>query len=176
MVSGSTQQRYIKLLNESQGRLLAYLYAHVLNIADTEDLFQQVAIVLWEKFDQFAPGTDFTAWGIRVAELTIKGFLRRKRRNIFLLSDEVMQRIADRQVQVSDEDTSARTAALQLCMKKLPDRQRNLVQRCYAGDTKIREIADDDGRSSASVYTALCRIRQGLLSCIERRIAAEART
>lgn len=177
MANRSTQQSsYIELLNESQSRLFAYLYAHVLNMADAEDLFQQVAMVLWEKFDQFEPGTDFGAWGIRVAELTIKNFLRGKRRSKILFSDEVMQRIVERQSQMTHEAAAQRTEALANCLKRLAQGDRELVERCYGGDFKIKEIAANEGRSAGAVYTALCRIRQALLACIERTIAAEART
>src|SRR5262245_14658253 len=172
----SRQAQYIKLLNESQSRLFAYLYAHVLNMADAEDLYQQVALVLWEKFDQFIPGTDFGSWGIRVAELTIKNFLRGKRRSKIVFSEEVMQRIVDRQTEITQEAAAARAEALQSCLKRLPQRDRQLVERCYGGDFKIKEIAADEGRSAGAVYTALCRIRQALLACIERKVAAEART
>ena len=170
------QSSYIALLNENQSRLFAYLYAHVLNMADAEDLYQQVALVLWEKFDQFIPGTDFGAWGIRVAELTIKNFLRGKRRSKIVFSEEVMQRIVEKQTQTSQDAAAARSEALASCLKRLPQRDRQLVERCYGGDFKIKEIAADEGRSAGAVYTALCRIRQALLSCIERTIAAEARS
>jgi RNA polymerase sigma-70 factor (ECF subfamily) len=163
-------------LNESQGRLFAYLYAHVLNMADTEDLYQQVAMLLWQKFDQFVPGTDFGAWSIRVAELTIKNFVRTKRRSKVFFSDEVMERIVDRQSRLTPEAVEARTSALQKCLKRLPRLDRELVERCYAGDYKIKDVAENEGRSVGAVYTALCRIRQALLACIERTIAAEARS
>lgn len=173
---GTNQSSYIELLNENQSRLFAYLYAHVLNMADAEDLYQQVALVLWEKFDQFIPGTDFGAWGIRVAELTIKNFLRGKRRSKVVFSEEVMQRIVERHAHVTQAAAAARTDALQLCLKRLPLQDRQLVEKCYGGEFKIKEIAADEGRSAGAVYTALCRIRQALLVCIERRIAAEARS
>jgi len=169
------QSQYIELLNSSQSRLFGYLYAHVLNMADTEDLYQQVAMLLWEKFDEFAPGTDFAAWAIRVAQLTIKNFIRGKRRSKIVFSEEVMERIVERQSQLTEEMVAARTSALSHCLKRLPDLDRELIEQCYAGDYKIKDVARQEGRSTGAVYTALCRIRQALLACIERTIAAEAR-
>jgi RNA polymerase sigma-70 factor, ECF subfamily len=171
----SRQARYIELLNKSQSRLFGYLYANVLNMADTEDLYQQVALLLWEKFDTFTPGTDFGAWAIRVAELTIKNFVRSKRRSRMLFSEDVMQRIADRQLQITPDTVAARTDALQKCLTRLPKMDRELVEQCYAGDYKVKDVAEQEGRSTGAVYTALCRIRQALLACIERTVAAEAR-
>jgi RNA polymerase sigma-70 factor (ECF subfamily) len=169
------QSQFIELLGGSQSRLFGYLYAHVLNMADAEDLYQQVALLLWEKFDQFTPGTDFGAWGIRVAELKIKNFLRGKRRSKVVFSDEVMQRIVEHQSQLTQEAVEARTDALQKCLGRLPKMDRQLVEQCYAGDYKIKDVAENEGRSPGAVYTALCRIRQVLLACIERTVAAEAR-
>jgi RNA polymerase sigma-70 factor (ECF subfamily) len=170
------QTRYIELLNGNQSRLFGYLYAHVLNMADTEDLYQQVAMLLWEKFDDFIPGTDFGAWAIRVAEFTIKNFIRGKRRSKLVFSEEVMQRIVERQTQITQEAVAARTDALQKCLTRLPKMDRELVEQCYAGDYKIKDVAQQEGRSTGAVYTALCRIRQALLACIERTISAEARS
>lgn len=175
MTRDDRQSRFIQLLNENQGRLFGYLYAHVLNMADTEDLYQQVALTLWEKFDQFEPGTDFGSWGIRVAEFTIKNFLRGKRRSKVFFSDEVMQRIVDRQSAMSQQTVVARTEALQGCLKRLPKQDRNLIELCYRDDSKIKDVAESEGRSAGAVYTALCRIRQALLTCIERAIAADSR-
>jgi RNA polymerase sigma-70 factor (ECF subfamily) len=167
--------RYIELLTTHQGRLFTFLYAHVLNMADAEDLYQQVALVLWEKFDQFTPGTDFGAWAIRVADLTIKNFLRGKRRSKIFFSDEIMQRIVDYQAATPPQHAVARTEALQGCLQRLPRSDRELVERCYGSETKIKDIADGMGRSAGAVYTSLCRIRQALLACIERALTSEAK-
>jgi RNA polymerase sigma-70 factor (ECF subfamily) len=166
--------RYIELLATHQGRIFTFLYAHVLNMADAEDLYQQVALVLWEKFDQFVPGTDFGAWAIRVADLTIKNFLRGKRRSKVFFSDEVMHRIGEYQASVSAQQVTARSEALQGCLQRLPQSDRSLVEQCYGSDAKIKDVADALGRSAGAIYTSLCRIRQALLTCIERKLAVEA--
>jgi RNA polymerase sigma-70 factor (ECF subfamily) len=167
--------RFIELLTTHQSRIFSFLYAHVLNLADAEDLFQQVAMVLWGKFDQFQPGTDFGAWAIRVADLTIKNFLRGKRRSKVLFSDEVMQRIVEYQTAVPVEQVAARSEALQGCLERLPESDRSLVDQCYGSEAKIKDIADALGRSAGAIYTSLCRIRQALLNCIERTLAAETK-
>src|SRR3990172_7612821 len=128
MADGSDRHsRYIELLTSHQGRLFTFLYAHVLNMADAEDLFQQVAMVLWEKFDQFVPGTDFGAWAIRVADLTIKNFLRGKRRSTVFFRAAVMPRIVDHQPAVPPQQVAARAEALQGCLQRLPRSDRAVV-------------------------------------------------
>jgi RNA polymerase sigma-70 factor (ECF subfamily) len=176
MADGSDRHsRYIELLTSHQSRLFTFLYAHVLNMADAEDLYQQVAMVLWQKFDQFIPGTDFGAWAIRVADLTIKNFLRGKRRSKVYFSDEVIQRIEDFQTSLPLQQVTARSEALQGCLGRLSPADRELVEQCYGTEAKIKEIADNVGRSAGAIYTSLCRIRQALLACIERALASEAK-
>jgi RNA polymerase sigma-70 factor, ECF subfamily len=37
------------------------------NVADAEDIVQQTAIALWEKFDAYDPAQPFTPWACRFA-------------------------------------------------------------------------------------------------------------
>jgi len=166
--------RFIELLTAHQSRLFTFLYSNVLNMADAEDLYQQVVLVLWRKFDQFVPGTDFGAWAIRVADLTIKNFLRGKRRSKVFFSDEVMQRIVDYHTETPPQQVAARSAALSGCLERLPQSDRELVEQCYGSKAKIKDVAVTVGRSAGAIYTSLCRIRQALLACIERALASEA--
>lgn len=166
--------QFALLLSENQSRLFGFLYSHVLNMADAEDLYQQVAMVLWTKFDQFEPGTDFGAWGMRVADFTIKNFFRGKRRSKVCFSDEVMQRLIDHQLSTPAGLVTRRAEALRGCLKKLRQPDMSLLEKCYGTDASIKDIAKAEGRSSGALYTALNRIRRILLACIERSLKAEA--
>ena len=64
-----------------------------------------------------------------------------------------------------------RLAALQNCLAKLPDVDRNLVLWRYYEDCGIDEIAAKTSRSTEAVYQVLCRIRQKLSECINRQIS-----
>jgi RNA polymerase sigma-70 factor (ECF subfamily) len=111
-----------------------------------------------------------------VADLTIKNFLRGKRRGKVFFSDDVIERIVDQQMTITHDQSAARSEALNNCLKRLPAVDRQLVELCYGSERKIKDIAQSEGRTSGAIYTALCRIRQVLLGCIERTIAAEARS
>src|SRR5262245_24081159 len=54
---------FAALLRESRSRVFGYLLALVQQASDAEDLYQQTALVLWEKFSQYKRGTDFGTWG-----------------------------------------------------------------------------------------------------------------
>ncbi|HPM80105.1 MAG TPA: sigma factor [Candidatus Anammoximicrobium sp.] len=57
-----------------QSRVYAYIRALVFSGADAEDVLQEVAVVLWRKFDQFEPGTRFDQWAYRVASIQVADF------------------------------------------------------------------------------------------------------
>lgn len=164
---------FIQLLTAQQNRLYGYLYSLVLNFDDAEDLYQEVATLLWQKFDQYEPNTDFGRWAIRVAHLTVKNFLRRRRRSRLVYSDEVLDQVMDDQSFVEAPAIAERTEALAQCLEGLSKSDRDLVEICYGGEVKIQDVAQQEGRSPDAIYAALYRIRKALLKCIELRVRRE---
>jgi RNA polymerase sigma-70 factor (ECF subfamily) len=164
---------FSELLREGRSRIFGYLLALVQNLADAEDLYQQTALLLWEKYDQYTPGTDFGSWATTVAHYTALNFLRRQSRRRVLFSEAAFTRLAAIQSELKSSDCTARSDALDQCVAALPAAERRLVQLRYQGDRSIEQIAQGDGRTVGAVYTALSRIRKSLLACIERRLAKE---
>ena len=61
------QQRFFSLFLRSEREIFRYVAALVPNVADAEDIVQQTAIALWEKFDAYDPAQPFTPWACRFA-------------------------------------------------------------------------------------------------------------
>jgi DNA-directed RNA polymerase specialized sigma24 family protein len=53
-----------------------------------------------------------------------------------------------------------------VCLNKLEDRVRVVLQRCYAG-VPINQLAEERGQSSAATKMYLFRVRQALKRCVE---------
>lgn len=167
--------RFAQLLHESRRDLFAFIYSLVQNHADAEDVFQQTALVLWNKFDDFVPGTNFAAWATRVAHFTARDFLRSRRRNVPCFSDELLESIASAYRPLGSEVNANRSEALAQCLEKLSRRDRRLVERCYSRERDFAEIAKAESRSVAAIYQAICRIRKNLYHCVVRTLAMESR-
>jgi RNA polymerase sigma-70 factor (ECF subfamily) len=165
---------FSELLREGRGRVFGYLLALVQNLADAEDLYQQTALLLWEKFDQYEPGTDFGSWATTVAHFTALNFLRRQSRRRALFSEAALQLLSEAQAGLKTADCTARSDALARCLETLPAGERRLVRLRYEGERSIQDIAEQEQRTVGAVYTALSRIRKTLLLCVERRVAKEA--
>ncbi len=175
MSQPSNHADFAALLVENQGRLFGMLYAHTLNLADTEDLYQQVALVLWEKFDRFEPGSDFRSWSLRVAELTIKNFMRSKRRSRVRFGDDLMDLIFERQGTTDPAQDDSRRDALRHCLPKLAPPERQLLDKVYGRARKVTELRPRIGRHRRFALHVAHPNSTALYNCIERRLAAEGR-
>jgi RNA polymerase sigma-70 factor (ECF subfamily) len=167
--------RFAELLRASHRDIFVFIYSLVQNRADAEDVYQQTTLVLWSKFSEFTPGTNFAAWATRAAHLTARHFIRSRRRQHLYFSDEMLDSLQEIYRPQGPENHASRMEALANCMDKLSQRDRKLVDRCYAGDGDVARIAQTENRTVASIYQAIYRIRKNLFGCVERTLAAESR-
>ena len=169
------QSAFTELLLESRSRLYGYMFALVHNASDADDLFQTTAAILWEKFEAFEQGTDFTSWALRTGNLVYRNFARSRQRSCLVLSDAAVANLTNAAAQAPDHGSTARMNAMNSCLSKLSNADRKLVEMCYADKLKIRDIAAESGRTDTSVYSAMARIRRALAVCVERRLVVECR-
>jgi RNA polymerase sigma-70 factor (ECF subfamily) len=165
--------QFIQLLNAHRSQLLGYLFCLVRNIADAEDLFQQVSVTLWDKFSEFTPGTNFSAWAMTIARNKALTFLRSKGRERARFSDQVVDELAAQSLW-SPPEVDGRLAALAHCQQKLSPRDQALLALCYSSESSVVDVADQVGRPVESIYSSLSRIRRNLLRCIQRTLARES--
>lgn len=165
--------RFIELLNAHRSQLLGYLFCLVRNMADAEDLFQQVSMTLWDKFDEFAPGTNFAAWATTIARNKALTFLRSKGRERARFSDKVVEELAAQELWRPHE-IDGRLMALAQCQQKLPARDQALLALCYGAEGNACDVARQLDRPVESIYSSLSRIRRSLYQCIQRTLARES--
>lgn len=170
---GTPDEWFIELLNAHRSQLLGYLFCLVRNMADAEDLFQQVSITLWDKFEEFTPGTNFGAWATATARNKALTFLRTKGRERARFSDRVIEELAAQELW-APEELDHRLAALATCQQKLSPRDQLLLSLCYGEEGTTRDVAHQLNRPVESVYSSLSRIRRALHRCIERTLSRES--
>ena len=146
MADPKRYDEFAGLIRLHTSQVLAYINALLLNWNDADDLFQETCLVLWQKFDEFKPGTNFLAWALRIADRKVMKFqTKQSRREVFTASlrDALKADFADR----SSEEVVASVAALSGCMDRLSQNDQRLLKLCYVEDIPIRQIADAMGRS-----------------------------
>ena len=163
---------FIQLLTQAQSSLYAYILSLMLDHAQAEDLLQETNMTLWHKADQFRSGTNFLAWSYRIAYFKVLSHRRAMARDRHVFNDELLDYLAERQLNRVDL-LDRRREALQECLKKLSVHQQNLLRARYKAGGSIKVIAAQKGCSAGVISQTLYRIRCALIKCIEARVVAE---
>jgi RNA polymerase sigma-70 factor, ECF subfamily len=170
------QERFLALFLPEQGTVRAFIRSIVWDRSQCEDLFQEVALVLWRELDRYDAQRPFGAWVRGVAAKTVLKSLRQAKRAPVALSPEAMLALEAAFDQVAFEETqrpsSQQQDALRQCVEQLPDKARTLVRLRYRDSLKVDEIAARVASSSEAVQKALSRLRESLQKCVERRLRA----
>lgn len=164
----------MRLYTQHQRRLYVYLLSLVHNVADAEELLQECSFVLWKKFNEFQPGTNFGAWSCRVAYFEVLKFLDSRNRGAQAVNPRFLERVAERASEISGL-FEMRGEAFQHCMEKLGEPDRRLIVRRYTPGVSVKTLADELCRPARSVSKSLSRIRRTLNDCIDRRLQEDAR-
>jgi RNA polymerase sigma-70 factor (ECF subfamily) len=166
-----SQDEFIVLLAKHERRVRGFVGTLVRQSEEIDEIVQQSCLTGWKKMQDFARveqtlDRDFARWLCTIARFEALGFVRKHRGSRLLFDTELVSKLAD--VQLSDERFDERREALQLCIEKLSDKQKDLVRRYYRADQSAAEIAGQDGVTRQAVFKALRLIRVALLDCVRR--------
>ncbi len=157
---------FLRLFLKHEPAIYGFVRSLVLNKSDAEDVFQEAAVVLWEKFDQFQPNTRFDSWALKIAQNQVLYYRQKSKRNKLSFDDTLISQLASDQIQWSG--SADRREALQGCIENLDSDDRSLLSRRFGGESTNRSVALELQWSEASVSRALNRIYVVLMRCIER--------
>ncbi len=163
---------FVQLLKQHDRRVSAYVYSLVLDWNDAEDIVQETSVRLWEQFDEYRVDEDFGAWACTIARYMVMAYRKRAQRDRLQFSQDVVEAIGT-EFDSASEESDRRLRALAECVGKLNDSARDLLQHCYYDGKKIKEVAEQLGRSLNGTYLALSRIRRTLHDCIETTLRRE---
>jgi RNA polymerase sigma-70 factor (ECF subfamily) len=165
---------FLRLFLQNERRLYAYILTLLPHRADADDVLQEASLVMWDKFDERRPPTDFAAWGCRIAYFKVLDFYKKSGRSRVCFSQALVERIAETAVEQADTlQLDDRREALTRCIEKLRDRDRELLARRFAEGATVQSTAAQVGRSVDAVYKALATIRHALFDCVTRTLAQE---
>lgn len=160
---------FLRLYVEYEEALHGFARALVPTREDAREVMQEVAAVLWRKFDQLQSPDDFRRWAFGVARFEALAFRRDRARDRHVFDEDVLAALADDAESISSE-MEAQREALNHCLGKLAAPQRSLVEAAYERGARIDELAVQLNRSAMSLYKALHRIRVALLECAQRTL------
>lgn len=169
--NGDTEELFVQLFAANERHLRAFVRSMGLGWTEVDDVVQTVSLVMWRKWDQFDPDTDFMRWARVIARFEVLKARRKYARDRHVFHGDIMELLAQAAEERHENDSSDRyREALTQCLDSLPRNSRELISAAYQGEQSIRELAADLGKSATALYKTLDRIRKKLQVCIERRL------
>jgi RNA polymerase sigma-70 factor (ECF subfamily) len=163
-------KRFFQFYNSVHTSLYSFLFVLVHNQVDAEELLQETAAVLWEKFDTFQEGTSFGAWAIQIAKYKALEFLRSSKRMRMIFEEAAYMAISEEAEKHSPEMGSY-VRALNKCLGRLVEQDYKLLSLRYRKNLSVKQIAQMIGRSRTGLYQSYSRIFELLRVCIQKKLA-----
>jgi RNA polymerase sigma-70 factor, ECF subfamily len=164
--------RFLRLFMEHEQSLRVFVRSLLFTHDEEREVMQEVAVVLWRKFDATMESRAFCRWAFGVARMEVLAFRRDRARDRHLFGDDVFE-LLEQTVLDQNSALEAQRHAMTECLHKLPDDHRRLVEAAYAPGVKIDRLARDSGRTAMALYKTLHRIRLMLMDCTRRVLATE---
>jgi len=160
-------EEFLRLLAEHERVIVRYVHGLVPHHTDADEVMQETKVTMWKKYSEFEKGTNFPAWGRKIALGLILNYRRTNKRKKTTPTDLAFIEAVANEMDRLEAGADRRTEALQNCLKKLPTTHRELVLWRYYEEQEVAEIAGKARRTETAVYRMLSRVRKILHECIE---------
>src|SRR5262249_51402554 len=141
---------FLKRFLQHESDLKAFIGSLVRDPHARDDVFQDVALVLWEKYSSYDATRSFGAWARGIAGKRVMQRWEREGRTPLPFSPRAIEAIADAYERTAS-NASDRAGALELCLESLPRRSRDLLTLRYEQSLTLNEIATRLGRTLDAV-------------------------
>jgi RNA polymerase sigma-70 factor (ECF subfamily) len=141
-----------------------------------EDILQDVAVNLLEKFETF-DGDDFPAWARTVARWHVLNHWRSESRYHRALKESTLAAI-EAEYRLSERrflSWESRKEALVRCLRRIEAGARRLLEMRFVESLRIAEIAEAVGKTAGAVQMSIARTKDRLADCVRRRTAQAER-
>lgn len=159
---------FLSLLAVEQRKVFSYILAAVGRRNAAEEIMQQTLLIMWRDFGKFERGTNFSAWGKKIAYHKILEYRKRNVRVVF--DSDVLQKVLEMSPKTSI-NSDKRVEALGGCMRKLKESSRLLLTMRYNRKMSCKEISEAMNCPIQTVYKNISRVCIALKDCIDRTMA-----
>jgi RNA polymerase sigma-70 factor (ECF subfamily) len=167
-------ERFAALWTAAQSTIASFIRTLIPDYQQAEEVLQRVAVTLVRKFDQYDDSRPFAAWAVGVAKYEVLYFRRERATDKHLFGDDIVEQIAIRYELLAEEADPVREA-LRQCLEELKGRAKRVIDLRYRRGLKSLAIAEEMAVSGGAVRMLLCRVRESLRRCIERRVVSQDR-
>jgi RNA polymerase sigma-70 factor, ECF subfamily len=163
---------FVAIYTRHERQLYRYVAALLAHPDDAEDILQETARILWQKFDQYRPEEPFLPWACKIAHFEVLNFCQKERTRHKHFQPTTVEVLAETRLQHSDL-FEAQSRWLAACLGKLPDADSQLIKRRYGSKNTLADLAQEIGRTPNVLYKSLQRVRRTLLDCIRNGLQSD---
>jgi RNA polymerase sigma-70 factor len=168
------RDRLIREFQRDRLRLIAYIRALAGDADLTEDIFQEVSVIVLQKAEEFIEGRDLQSWCRGIARNVLLREREKSRRIRTFEGDRIVELVDAAFAEQGKDALDGRHSLLRACLQTLAAPSRELLKLRYDSEMSLRDVGQKMGRTEAAVQVALSRVRKWLMDCVERRAGAEA--
>lgn len=167
----SDHDHFLPYFLSAQSDLRAFIGAAVRDPVTREDVFQEVSMILWKKFEFYDPARPFGAWARGIAARKILEDRRLRAKLPESCTAETLESLSHGfSTDEAESPWPDREKALHHCLEMLPERSARFLRDRYHESQTIEAIAADAGLSTEALYQTLSRLRRQLRECVRRRL------
>src|SRR5689334_13853906 len=134
------RSRFMKMYLAAQPPIRSFLFSLLRNGQDADDVFQEVSLVLWERFGDYDDRFSFVSWAFGIARNHVARWRRARSKTRVWLPPDVEEKLAATAAEL-EEELAPRRKALQACIQKLGPQARDLLALRYEEQLSLQEIA-----------------------------------
>lgn len=166
-----TNAKFVELLTPNYYKIHSFILALVPNKTDAEDILQSAISYMWEHFSDFRQGTNFLSWAFTISKFQVLTYRKKKDRSIILFNEEAIDLIAAENKTLSRE-IDVQLEALNTCMQKLDHRDSTFLKMRFEKSISVTDLSSEFKTSVNVIYKRLAQIKNRLLNCIHKALAA----
>jgi RNA polymerase sigma-70 factor (ECF subfamily) len=163
---------YLQVVRRFELMLRGYLAGQLYNLAEADDLAQEVFIAAWRDLAGFRRGEDFGAWlrGIARNRLLAHFRTQQRRANAVERFQAEVARIAEQELDAAARnDESGRFDRLLHCISRLPEKLRRIVHAGLDG-ARPAALAEELQTTVPAIYQLHYRANQLLRECMTKEV------
>jgi RNA polymerase sigma-70 factor, ECF subfamily len=163
---------FVSLWTRYQPEVRRYVCKLVPAASDAEDVMQQTALRLWEKFNEYDSDRPFVAWAIGFAYHEVLSWRQRQARSRLVFSETILAQL---HATIGEEASllELRRKALDGCLQKVGAQERQLLLRRYSEHGAVQREAGESKTSPHKLYYAIEKLRARLMECIDAAMRQE---
>ena len=167
MTDNKQKDEFLDILGKNVGIILKIARAYTLNMADKEDLINDIALELWKSFKRFKGDSKVSTWIYRVALNTSMNYKRKKEKDKLFFPDDLNQ-FQNREL-INDPPDSSNSDILYQCIDELNQLNKAIIL-LYLDGNSHDEISEITGISKTNVGTRISRIKEQIKNLATTKI------